>query len=76
MDNNFIIQKPFNSHLQSLIDYYFFIDIPITELKLDEENVIPFPRITFGYFFEHPFLVTNHSENKTVQAEMIIYNIN
>jgi len=75
LDDNFIIQKPFNAHLQSLIDYYFFIDIPITDLKLEEECVIPFPRITFGYFFDHPFLVTNHSTNESVEADMIISKI-
>ncbi|MCG2461478.1 AraC family transcriptional regulator [Flavobacteriaceae bacterium F89] len=75
MDKDFIIQKPFNSHLQSLVDYYFFIDIPITELKIEKENVIPFPRITFGYFFEHPFSVTNHTTEETIKAEMIISRI-
>lgn len=75
MNNDFIIQKPLNSHLQSLVDYYFFIDIPISELKLKEENVIPFPRITFGYFFEHPFSVTNHLTKETIKAEMIISRI-
>lgn len=75
MDHDFIIQKPFNSHLQSLVDYYFFINIPVSELTLQEENVIPFPRITFGYFFEHPFAVTNHSTKETIKAEMIISRI-
>ena len=75
MNNDFIIQKPFNSHLQLLVDYYFYIDIPISKLKLKEENVIPFPRITFGYFFEHPFAVTNHSTEETIKAEMIISRI-
>lgn len=75
MNNDFIIQKPFNFHLQSLVDYYFFIDIPISELKFKEQSIIPFPRITFGYFFEHPFSVTNHSTEETIKAEMIISRI-
>lgn len=57
------------------MDYYFFIDIPVTELKLKEEYVIPFPRITFGYFFEYPFSVINHSAGETIKAEMIISRI-
>lgn len=57
------------------MDYYFFVDIPITELRLEEEYMIPFPRITFGYFFEHPFSVTNHSTGETIKAEMIISRI-
>lgn len=75
MDNNFIIQKPFNAHLQTLVEYYFFIDIPVSELKFKEEYVVPFPRITFGYFFDHPFLVTNHATEETLKTEMIISRI-
>ncbi|WP_133240832.1 helix-turn-helix domain-containing protein [Marixanthomonas spongiae] len=75
MDNGFIIQKPFNHHLQTLVDYYFYLDIPVSQLKLQEEHVIPFPRITFGYFFDHPFSVTNHTANETVTANMVISRI-
>lgn len=75
MKNDFIIQTPFNAHLQSLVDYYFFIDIPITKLKLESENVIPFPRITFGYFFDHPFSVANLTTEETIESEMIISRI-
>nr|WP_321413714.1 AraC family transcriptional regulator [uncultured Allomuricauda sp.] len=72
LEDEFKIRKPSNQYLQSWVDYYFFIDIPVSELKLKEEFVFPFPRITFGYFFEHPFLVTNHSTNEECEAEMII----
>lgn len=75
MSNNFHIQKPFNIYLQSLVDYYFFIDIPIDELKLENENIMPFPRITFGYFFDHPFLVTNHTLNDSAKTDMVISRI-
>ena len=75
MENDFIIEKPFNNYLQKWVDYYFFIEIPVDKLKLNEEFVFPFPRITFGYFFEHPFLVTNHSTNENYSAEMIISRI-
>lgn len=37
--------------------------------------MIPFPRITFGYFFDSPFAVTNHSIGETIHAEMIISRI-
>lgn len=57
------------------MDYYFFIDIPVSDLKLKEEHVIPFPRISFGYFFDHPFSVTNHTTKETIKAEMIISRI-
>lgn len=72
MENGFEIQTPQNHFLQKLVDYYFFIDIPVSELAMKEEYVLPFPRLTFGYFFEHPFLVTNHSKKKSETAEMII----
>jgi len=75
LENDFIIQKPFNDYLQTWVDYYFFIDISVDKLKLSEEFVFPFPRITFGYFFEYPFLVTNHSTNENYNAEMIISRI-
>ena len=75
MENDFIIEKPVNSFLQTWVDYYFFIEIPVDKLKLTEEFVFPFPRITFGYFFEHPFLVTNHSVNENYSADMIISRI-
>lgn len=75
MENDFIIEKPFNNYLQTWVDYYFFIEIPVNKLILNEEFVFPFPRITFGYFFEHPFLVTNHSINENYRVEMIISRI-
>lgn len=75
MGNDFVIEKPLNDHLKAWVDYYFFIEIPTEELKINEEFVFPFPRITFGYFFEHPFLVTNHSTNENYKADMIISRI-
>ncbi|WGF91576.1 helix-turn-helix domain-containing protein [Aequorivita marisscotiae] len=75
MENGFQIQLPKNHFLQKLVDYYFFIDIPVSQLVMKEEYVLPFPRLTFGYFFEHPFSVTNHSKNKSQTAEMIISRI-
>ncbi len=75
MNNDFHIQKPFNAHLQTLVDYYFYLDIPVSELKMPEEQIVPFPRITFGYFFDHPFLVTNHTKEQSKKAEMVISRI-
>jgi len=42
---------------------------------MPEEYIVPFPRITFGYFFDHPFLVTNHTKKQDKKAEMIISKI-
>lgn len=73
--HDFITQKPTNSFLSSLVDYYFFIDTPIDTLSTSEEYVLPFPRITFGYFFEYPFLVTNHDLKQSQQLDMGISRI-
>lgn len=75
MKNDFITKTPDNHHLSTLVDYYFYIDIPVNELKLAEEYVIPFPRITFGYFFDHPFLVTNYDLEQSRVVNMVISRI-
>lgn len=72
MINGFEIQKPQNHFLKKLVDYYFFIDIPISELRMKEEYLLPFPRLTFGYFFENPFLVSNHSKKTSAKTDMVI----
>ena len=74
-DKNFVVQKPINQFLSTIVDYYFYIDISVRELLLRKEFILPFPRITFGYFFEHPFLVTNHTLNQSIIAQMIISRI-
>ena len=76
MDNDFFIQKPFDNFLISLVDSYFYIDIPVNQLKIDQEYVIPFPRITFGYFFNHPYLVSNQTLNQSIKVDMGISRIN
>lgn len=73
--NNFITQKPNDHLLARLVDYYFFVDIPVSELTLAQEYVIPFPRITFGYFFDHPFLVTNQDLDQSITVDMVISRI-
>ena len=75
MQNDFVIQKPRNHSLAALVDYYFFIDTPIDTLSEKQEYVIPFPRITFGFFFDHPFMVTNHDLKKSEKVDMVISRI-
>ncbi len=75
MVNDFVIQKPSNVYLQNLIDYYYFIDASVEELNLKSENMIPLPRITFRYFFDHPFSVTNYTLNETAKADIVISKI-
>lgn len=72
MQNNFIIQKPHDPFLSTLVDYYFFIDTPISALSEVPEYSMPFPRMTFGYFFDHPFMVTNHDLKLSEKVDMII----
>ena len=74
-DTYFIEQKPQNQFLSTIVDYYFYIDVPVSALGLAEEYIIPFPRITFGYFFNHPFRVTNHTINECADVNMAISRI-
>jgi AraC-like DNA-binding protein len=74
-DNNFVVRKPKNSFLATVVDSYFFIDISASQLSRQSEFIIPFPRITFGYFFDHPFTVTNHTLGKSVLVNHAISKI-
>lgn len=71
----FVTQKPADKFLSTIVDSYFFVDVPAIELNPEAEYVLPFPRITFGYFFNHPFIVTNHKNGETIIADMIISRI-
>lgn len=74
-DSYFTLGKPVNQFLSTLVDYYFHIDTSVSELSLRQEYVIPFPRITFGYFFNHHFAATNHTLNQSVSVNMAISRI-
>lgn len=74
-NTSFITQKPHNQFISTLVDYYFYIDCTVNELSLTEEFILPFPRITFGYFFNHPFLATNHKLKQSVSVNMAISRI-
>ncbi|MDR6464565.1 AraC family transcriptional regulator [Chryseobacterium sediminis] len=63
--SQFISQQPSNNFLSTLVDEFFYLDINTSELAMKNEPIIPFPRITFGYFFEHPFTVVNHTLGQT-----------
>ena len=75
MKDDFIIAPPSDPLLLPWVDTYFYLDIPVTDLSLAEEHVFPFPRITFGYFFDHPFAVTNHSTGQSGTADMVFSKI-
>ena len=75
MGSDIVVHKPYNEHLKSLIDYYYFIDASVEDLQLASELLIPLPRITFRYFFEYPFEVTNHTINETAIADIVISRI-
>lgn len=74
-DNNFVLRKPNNSFLASVVDNYFYIDTPVSQLSGQAEFIIPFPRITFGYFFDHPFTATNHTLGKSALVNIAISKI-
>lgn len=75
MDNMFKIGKPYNAFLADIVDCYFYIDMPVSQLSVQPEYMVPFPRITFGYFFNHPFTATNHSVNESKLVKVAISRI-
>ncbi|MBD2757457.1 helix-turn-helix transcriptional regulator [Spirosoma validum] len=74
-DPLFLTQKPNNQFLATLVDYYFYVDVDRTQQGLDQELIIPCPRITFGYFFNYPFTATNHTLNQSATVNMAISRI-
>lgn len=73
--NDFVLRSPYNSFLSTIVESYFFIDIEVSQLSLQPEFIIPFPRITFGYFFNLPFSVTNLTTNESIELNMAISRI-
>jgi AraC-like DNA-binding protein len=75
-NNSFVtIARPKNPVLSQIVDFYFYIDTTVLELREKSEIIFPFPRITFAYFFDHPFVVTNHSINKSFQVNLFFSKI-
>ncbi|HAS40476.1 MAG TPA: hypothetical protein DCS93_08355 [Microscillaceae bacterium] len=66
MKNDFLIYRTNHEVLSRITDFFFYIDSPIERLLSKQEDIIPYPRATFGYFFNHPFLVTNQHTNESV----------
>ncbi|MGD1843737.1 MAG: hypothetical protein ACFB0B_23015 [Thermonemataceae bacterium] len=75
MKSDFITSEPQDPYLSTFIDYYFYIDITVEALLEKPEYVLPFPRVTFGFFFDHPFLVTNHTLGENKEVNMVISRI-
>ncbi|WP_116109174.1 helix-turn-helix domain-containing protein [Lewinella sp. IMCC34191] len=74
-DSPFIIRKPNDPFLSSIVESYFYLDTTVTQLSRQPEPIIPFPRITFGYFFGEPFTVTNHTINQSALVNIAISKI-
>lgn len=72
---NFTFQKPKNAFLASIVDSYFYIDTLVSELDPNPEFIFPYPRITFGYFFNHPFTATNQTLNESAIVNISISKI-
>lgn len=75
IDKYFTIRKPYNSFLSDIVEYYFYVDVPVSQLTDQAEFMIPFPRITFGYLFDHPFTVINHTLNTSKLVNIAISRI-
>lgn len=74
-DEYFTFKKPGNPLLTGIVEHYFYIDVSVSEMITGAEFMIPFPRVTFGYLFDHPFRVINHTLNKTELVNIAISRI-
>ncbi len=63
-ETDFIYSKPQNRFLREIAISYFYINIDISEIFYKTEHIIPYPRVTLGYFFDHPFNVYNITRNE------------
>lgn len=61
---DFIYSKPQSNFLREIAYSYFYINIDVSQIFYKTENIIPYPKVTMGYFFEHPFNVYNISRNE------------
>lgn len=72
MPGEFIYSQPKNFNLQKVIHSYFYVDSSLKDATQFTEQVIPFPRVTFGYFFDAPFKVKNLSNDETLTVNIAI----
>lgn len=72
---NFEYAKPKNFKLKSLIDSYFYVSTSLDDTFQFTEQIVPFPRVTFGYFFDAPFTVKNLSTNESLTIDIAIAKI-
>lgn len=66
MNNDFILYRTKHQLLSSLVDYFFYTDTSTDALIYYQETIIPYPRATLGYFFNHPFLVSQKNNSQSV----------
>ncbi|MDL1913075.1 MAG: helix-turn-helix transcriptional regulator [Bergeyella sp.] len=75
LGDGFIYRRPNDLFLSTIVDSYFYIDTNLGRLTFHPEYVVPFPQITFGYFFNHPFLVTHLNTNNAVTVNIVVSRI-
>lgn len=66
MNTDFTIYKTTHSLLEKVVDFFFYVDVPVEVLAHLQEEIIPYPRATLGYFFNHPFLVEQAGKQSSV----------
>ncbi|MCG8307423.1 MAG: AraC family transcriptional regulator [Cytophagales bacterium] len=71
-NTNFIFSKPKNKYLQNIVLTYFYIHINASELFVKQEYIIPYPRVTFGFFFNNPFYVYNSTRNEIKKENNLV----
>lgn len=71
-NTDFIFSKPKNEYLRNIVLTYFYIHIDASELVVKSEYIIPYPRVTFGFFFNNPFYVYNSSRNEIKKENNLV----
>ncbi len=70
-ETDFIFSKPKNRFLKEIVLSYFYVNLDVSEVFLKTEYIIPYPRVTFGYFFDKPFNAYNISRNEIKQENSL-----
>jgi len=71
-ETDFIFAPPSNSLLRDVVLSFFYINIRTEDLKIRSESVLPSPRVTFGYFFNHPFHIINLTKGEYISGNSLV----
>lgn len=71
---SFVFHKPLNDKLLPFVESFFYAECSAQEFT-ENQFITPYPRITLGYFFDFPFVATNHTRKQTEKAHFSLSRI-